>query len=218
MSLGDYLLPWKAIPNMIRDVKDAGGGSKDGEDGKRERNHSSVVGAIGKYADPVGALLGDSWMDFWHDRLPTKLNEYASGIAQKDPFIQLDRKYGLGQKGSPLRGVSNFAEDRPADTTALVLGAIFGGGAALGGAGGGSAGGGASAGGSSGGFAGLNWSDPNTYMQLAQAMPQQGAQQPPPAPPPPPPQHTPRRMGSPYAQRSADLSSLLAALERKRVR
>ena len=174
MSFLDYVLPWKAVPNMIRDVKAAGGGSKDDENGKRRRNHGSVVGAIGKYADPAGALLGDSWMNFWHNRLPTKMNEYASGVAQKDPMIQFDRKYGLGQKGSPLRGVSNFAEDRPADTTAMVLGAIFGGGALLGGAGGAGGGGGTAAG------SGNIWANPNTYMQFANAIPQQQPQQQPP--------------------------------------
>jgi hypothetical protein len=225
MSFGDYVLPWKAIPNMIRDVKDAGGKGKDGK-----KNHGSVVGAIGKYADPFGALLGDRWMEFAHERLPTQMNEWGSGIAKHDPFIQLDRKYGLGQKGSPLRGVSNWAQDRPADTAAIVTGAVLGGGALAGAWGGGSAGsaggmsaygpyasgyqfapgssfGGAAGGGTAGGMSaygpyasgyqfpatspygggfaggsggtaggatGTDWSDPNTYRQMAQ---QQGQQQ-----------------------------------------
>lgn len=229
MSIGDYLLPWKAIPNMIRDVKEAGGGSKDGkgkegEEGskKRQRNHSSVVGAVGKYADPLGALFGDRWMEFFHERLPSQMNEYASGIAQKDPFIQADRKWGLGRKGSPLRGVSNFAEDRPADTTALVLGSIFGGGALAGGMGGGSAGGGggaAAGGGTSGGgfggfnFANMNWQDPNTYMQLMGNMPGGQQQQVPPAQQPRP---VPRPVRPSGAAPSSSLYAVLAQLARTR--
>lgn len=145
MSIGDYLLPWKAIPNMIRDVKGAGG---------KDNKHGSVVGAIGKYADPVGALFGDRWMEFFHERIPSKMNEYSSSIARRDPSIQLDRKYGFGQQGSPLRPVSNWAQNRPADTTAMVVGAVVGGGAIAGGAGSGSAGGGAAGGTAAGGGAG----------------------------------------------------------------
>lgn len=173
MSLGDYLLPWKAVPNMIRDVKDAGG---------KGSGHKSVVGAVGKYADPFGALLGKNVQEFMHEKIPTQVNESLSGIAKKDPMIRFDRKYGLGQKGSPLRSVSNWAQDKPGDTAAIVTGAILGGGALAGAWGGGAAGGagGGAAGGGTAAPAQAGWTQ---YARLgAGGMQQQPQQQQPPPP------------------------------------
>jgi hypothetical protein len=141
-----------------------------------------VVGAVGKYADPFGALLGKNVQEFMHEKIPTQVNESLSGIAKKDPFIRADRKYGFGRKGSPLRSTSNWARDKPGDTTALVLGALAGGSAlagAFGGGAAGGAGGGAAGGGAAGGTAAPAQAGWTQYAQMAQMMPQ-GQQQPPP--------------------------------------
>ncbi len=118
MSVWDYLLPWKAVPNMIKDVKDVAKPS-----GKNE--HGSIVGAIGKYADPGGALLGDRWMEFWHERVPAKVNEYL------EPVGEFHRKYldpiaMAAPEDSKLQKVPDFVQAKGGDSVAAVLGAIYG--------------------------------------------------------------------------------------------
>jgi len=203
MSFWDYVLPWKAVPNMVRDVKEASD-----LDGKNK--NKSIFGAIGKYADPGGALLGDRWMDFWHERVPERVNEYLQPVGAfhrkyLDPIAMALPEDHKAQK------VADFGENKGGDALAAVLAMYFGG-AALGGLSGFGGGGGAGgAGGGGGGFGGLNfgsmnWSDPNTYMQMAQLMPQQQQQAPP--PPPPPQQSLLQRPPEAY-QKPAGVGSLL---------
>lgn len=169
MSLWDYLLPWKSIPNMIHDVKDAS--KYTGKD-----KNASIFGAIGKYADPGGALLGDKWMNFWHGTVPEQVNQSL------EPLNKFNRKYldpiaKIVPKDSKLQNVPDFVQAKGGDVAAAISGAILGGGALLGGMGAGSASGGGAAGSgtaapsSSGGmfnFGQMDWHDPNTYVNLYQ--------------------------------------------------
>lgn len=171
MNLGDYLLPWKAIPNMVKDVK-AASKTKD-EDGKK--NYDSVFGAIGKYADPFGALLGDNWMDFWHGTVPREVNRIGSDFSEfhrekLDPIWRLGGKRAVGGYDGDFY---NITDTKSGDISAAILASVLGG-MALGGA----------AGGSSGGsgfsnpynFSNMDWTNPQTYTRLQGMMPQQQQQ------------------------------------------
>lgn len=164
MSFLDYVLPWKAVPNMIKDVKKAS--SMDGK-GK----YDSVWGAIGKYADPGGALMGDKWMDFFHGKIPREMNRAVQ------PWNEFHMKYldPLAMSGVTPDGMRDAAKYKGADVTAAALGAT-----ALGmfsGLGAGGSGGGV---GGPGGGSGSMWADPNTYMGLLQSPNQQQPQAGPP--------------------------------------
>lgn len=162
MSFFDYVLPWKAIPNMIKDVK----GASSTKGGKK---YDSVFGAIGKYADPAGALFGDKWMNFFHGTVPREMNRAIQ------PWNEFHMKYldPLAMAGVTPQEMRDVGKYKGADATAAALGAtalgMFSG---IGGAGGGG-------GGSGGGIGSMNWQDPNTYMGLLQfpgQSPQQDAQ------------------------------------------
>lgn len=178
MSFWDYVLPWKAIPNMVEDVKKA---SKTSGKGK----YDSVFGAVGKYADPGGALLGDKWMDFFHGTVPREVNRAFQ------PFMDFNREkldpiYRFGGKEAVGPEFKNITSTKGGDLNALAAAITFGAGALGGGAGG--AGGGGSGGGGFGSsmpwnqnWGAMDWSDPSTYMNLYQQyggmMPQGQGQQ-----------------------------------------
>lgn len=109
----------------------------------RKDNHQSFVARLGAKLDPLTYVIGD-WYHKPGIEIADWTNETLSKVAKKDPMIRLDRKYGLGQKGSPLRGVSDWAQNKPGDTIGIVVGTIATAGA-LGGAAGGAAGGGTTA-------------------------------------------------------------------------
>lgn len=155
MSVWDYVLPWKAIPNMVKDVKDASS-----LDGKGKDKYDSVFGAIGKYADPAGALLGDKWMDFWHGEIPAKMNQAVR------PWNEFHMKYldPVAMAGGMPKEMEDAAKYKGADVTAAALGATALG-MMLGGAAG--AGGGAGGGGAGGGTGGGASSMVNPWQQAA---------------------------------------------------
>jgi len=175
MSFWDYTLPWKAIPNMAKDVSKAWKGTG-------SNRHDSFLGAIGKYADPGGALLGDKWMDFAHGTIPREVNRALEPVGEfhRDNLDPLYKVWGDTKLG---KAITDQGVNKGGDWSALITGGVLGAGA-LGGAGGAAtptpaapsagAGSGAGSGTSGGSFGSMNWSDPNTYMTLAQNMPQQG--------------------------------------------
>jgi len=205
MSFWDYLLPWKAIPKMVDEVKDA-------STTKGKGKYDSPLGVIGKYGDPFGALLGDNVQNFMHSTIPREANRAMQ------PWNELHMKYldPLTMSGVVGKTGTDAAKYKGADLTALALGGTALG-MAMGGAGGAGAGGGGAGGGAGGSGTGgsgapwsqnwgaMDWSDPNTYMQLGQqygGMMPQGGQQPQQEPPRnpglPPPMQTsmPRPIGS----------------------
>jgi len=156
MGLLDYILPWKAIPNMARDVKSAFGG-----EGKNR--HDSFLGAIGKYADPAGALMGDKWMNFFHGTIPREVNRALEPVGQF--HRNLDPIYQFGGKNTQVgRDITNLGMGKGGDISALVAAAVVGGGA-LGGAGGG-AGGGSSGWGSMMGMPSMPQQQPQQQMPM----------------------------------------------------
>lgn len=155
MSLGDYLLPWKAVPNMVKDVRATFDGGKKGR-------HDSFVGAIGKYADPGGALLGDKWMNFAHGTVPREVNRALEPVGQAHRNV--DPIYQFGGKNSELgRSITGLGMNKGGDISALITAGVLGAGA-LGG-------GGAGASSSSGG----GWQQ---WASMPQQQQQQPAQQP----------------------------------------
>lgn len=127
-------------------------------------NSKSALTRIGLNFDPLYWLTGgkeDGAVANFHNRAGDFLNKQLSWVAHRDPTIKLDRKYGPPHWFKELRPVSDWATSKPADTIAIVLGALAGG-AALGGGAGGAAGaagggvGGASAGGAIPGTVGFN--------------------------------------------------------------
>jgi hypothetical protein len=186
MSFWDYTLPWKAVPNMAKDVKKAWKGT-----GKNR--HDSFVGAIGKYADPGGALLGDKWMDTFHGKIPREVNRALEPVGEfhRDNLDPLYKVWGDTKFG---KAVTDQAVNKGGDWSAVITGGVLGAGALGGGAAGGGAGGSAApaggaggaggagagggtsgtSGGSFGNFGSMDWSSPSTYMKFAQNMPQQG--------------------------------------------
>lgn len=162
MSFWDYVLPWKAIPNMIDDVKDAASTKGKGK-------YDSVFGAIGKYADPAGAVMGEDVLNFAHGTVPREVNRAFQ------PFMDFNREkldpiYRFGGKeavGPEFKGITST---KGGDLNALAAAITVGAGALGGGAGG------AGGSGSGGGFqapwsqdwGAMDWSNPQTYMQLQQ--------------------------------------------------
>lgn len=171
MNLLDYILPWKAIPNMIKDVKEVAKPT-----GKNK--HGSIVGALGKYGDVSGMLLGDNWMNFVHERVPAKVNETLQPVNHM--LNKVDPIRLFAPEDSKMQGLPDFVENKGGDSLAAALAAAFGA-AALFGGGGAAAAGGSSASASpapasSGGmfnFSGADWSDPNTYIRMSKMMPRQ---------------------------------------------
>lgn len=139
MSLWDYLLPWKAIPNMAKDVKKAW-------EGEGKNRHDSVFGAIGKYGDPFGALMGDNWMEFFHEKIPREVNRAMEPAVQLGHNLNPLYHYGKSNDSDTLNAVHDFGSNKGGDVLAAVLGAVAGGGALLGGAGAGAGGGAGGAG------------------------------------------------------------------------
>lgn len=122
-------------------------------DAASSKNSNSFLTRLGLRFDPVWYLTGKDggFADKFHNNAGDFLNKQMSWWAKRDPGIKLERKYGPSAWSKEVRGVSDWAQAKPADTTALVLGAIAGG-AALGGAAGGAGGGaGGGAAGASGG-------------------------------------------------------------------
>lgn len=182
----DALIPWKSIPNMAKDVKKAWNG--EGKD-----RHDSFLGAIGKHADPFGALLGEDVQGFLHDTVPREANRALEPVGEfhRDNLDPMYKLFGDTEWG---KAITDQGVNKGGDWSALITGAVLGGGALAGGGAGGSSGGGAAgmspygpyasgyqlpAGGGSGGAGatpaggGMNWSDPNSWMQMARGMPSQ---------------------------------------------
>lgn len=171
MSLGDYLLPWKAVPNMIRDVK----GTFDDKKGKGR--HDSFIGAIGKYADPIGALLGDNWMEFWHEKVPREVNRALEPVGEFHRDY-LDPIWIAGGKNTDWgKSITDLGTSKGGDFSALIGGAVVGAGA-LGGAGAGGAGGGAGGAGGGGGSMFGQFGGFNPMSMMGQQQPPQGLIQP----------------------------------------
>lgn len=172
MNLGDYLLPWKAIPNMIKDVKEVAKPS-----GKNK--HGSIVGALGKYGDVAGMLLGDKWMNFVHERIPEQVNETLQPVNHM--LNKVDPIRMFAPEDSKLQKLPDFVENKGGDSLAAALAAAFGAAALFGGGGAAAAGGGTPMTGSpaptsSGGmfdFGSYDWTDPNTYIKMSKMMPRQ---------------------------------------------
>lgn len=159
MNLGDYLLPWKAIPNMIKDVKEVAKPS-----GKNK--HGSIVGALGKYGDVAGMLLGDKWMNFVHERIPEQVNETLQPVNHM--LNKVDPIRMFAPEDSKLQKLPDFVENKGGDSLAAALAAAFGAAALFGG--------GSAAPTSSGGmfdFGSYDWTDPNTYIKMSKMMPRQ---------------------------------------------
>lgn len=142
MSFWDYVLPWKAIPNMAKDVKAAWSG-----DGKNR--HDSFVGAIGKYADPFGALLGEDVQNFMHGTIPREINRALEPVG-KFHRDNLDPIYKVAGDTEWGKAITDQGVNKGGDWSALIAAAVAGAGAAAGGAAGSASGaGGAGAGGMS---------------------------------------------------------------------
>lgn len=115
----------------------------------RKDNHQSWLARLGAKLDPMSWIFGEG-IHKYNIKMADWVNESLHKVAKKDPIIAFDRKYGVGQEGSPLRSVSDWAYNKPGDATALVVGAVATGGALAGAAGGGAGAAGGSAGAASG--------------------------------------------------------------------
>lgn len=108
------------------------------------QNSQSPLLRLGTGMDPLVGLFPG--LGKWKVKTGDKLQGWVSdNIAKKDPLIKHDRKNGLASWSKEARGISDWAQEKPLDATALVLGGVLGGGAAMGAWGG--SGGGAAAGG-----------------------------------------------------------------------
>lgn len=125
---------------------------EDSDSADNNKSWLARAGSFGQqYTDPLYLIFGEKYTDQleeWAD----KGNSFLSKIAKQDPVVQADRRNNPLQDTEEGEHVGDWAENKPVDSIAAVLGAIFGGGALLGaggaGAGGGTAGGtGAAAGG-----------------------------------------------------------------------
>lgn len=141
----DWLNPYKAVRNAWSETK---AHSKSKGSGK----HESIGSGFGKAGDPIGMTLWPKLSTYFNTRIPKAANQYLSGVMKKDPFINLDKKYGVGHYVG--NGVTDWVTDKPADSIAAVIGAIYGAGAAAAAWGGGAAGGAGGAGAGAGGAAG----------------------------------------------------------------
>lgn len=164
MSFWDYTLPWKAIPNMAKDVKKAWGTEGKGK-------HDSFVGAIGKYADPFGALMGEDVQKFAHETVPREVNRALQPVGEfhRD---NLDPIYKVAGDTEWGKAITDQGVNKGGDWSAIIGGGAIAG-TALGGGGAGGAGGGSSGGGLFGGGGG---SAQSNYAQLLRGggmMPQQ---------------------------------------------
>lgn len=135
----DWLNPYKAITMALRETK-AHSGTKGGA------HNESIGSGFGKAGDPIGMTLWPKLSTYVNTRIPKAANKYMAGVMDKDPFINADKKYGLGHYlGGGKKGVTGWVSDKPADSTAAVIGSLFGaaamglGGAATAGAGAGAA-------------------------------------------------------------------------------
>jgi len=125
------------------------------------QNSQSPLLRIGTGMDPLVGLFPG--LGRWKVKTGDKLQDWVSdNIAKNDPLIKKDRAHGLASWSKEARGISDWAQEKPLDSTALVLGGVLGGGALAGGwgagggaASGGAAGGGAAAGGTAGTAGGL---------------------------------------------------------------
>lgn len=142
-----WLNPVYALKEAWKTTKDAAenGGDKDKD------KHKSVFSGIGRLSDPFMNAVAPDFATWLHERVPEKANSYVSGVMDKDPFINLDKKYGVGHYLG--ENTTDWVSNKPVDVIAAVLGAIYGGGALLGGAVGGAAGGAAGSGGGTAGSA-----------------------------------------------------------------
>jgi hypothetical protein len=114
------------------------------------QNSQSPLLRGGTQMDPLVGLFPG--LGKWKIKTGDKLQNWVSdNIAKKDPLIKKDRAHGLASWSKEARGISDWAQEKPLDATALVVGGVLGGGALAGGWG---AGGGAAGGGAAGGTAG----------------------------------------------------------------
>lgn len=117
----------------------------DSDSSKNNESYVARVGGFGQqYTDPLYWIFGDKYTDQlieWAD----KGNKFFSKIAKQDPIVQFDRRNNPLQDTKEGKKAGDWAENKPLDSAAIVLGSIFGGGAAFGGMGAGGAGGGAGA-------------------------------------------------------------------------
>lgn len=144
-----WLNPVYAVKEAWKMTKSAAENGGDKDKGK----HKSVFSGGGKLSDPFMAAVAPGLSDWLHKRMPEKANAYVSGMMDKDPFINLDKKYGVGHYLG--KNTTDWVSNKPVDVIAAVIGAIYGGGAALGAMGGGAAAGaGGAGGGTAGGIAG----------------------------------------------------------------
>jgi hypothetical protein len=158
MNILDMLLPWKQWQKAGEALKDPKTvGSKESiVNAARKDNHASPIAAVGsvgqRYTDPLYGLLGEGYIKLINDTLPGYVNKVLSPVAKAgaklDPLHYVGGTVGKGQEYG-----EEWITNKPGDTLAMVLGAIYGGGAALGGGGAGAGGGGAGAGAGGGGAA-----------------------------------------------------------------
>ncbi len=114
------------------------------------QNSQSPLLRGGIAMDPLVGLFPG--LGRWKVKTGDKLQDWVSdNIAKKDPLIKKDRAHGLASWSKEARGISDWAREKPLDASAMVVGGVLGGGAALGAWGGGAAG---AAGGTAGGAAG----------------------------------------------------------------
>lgn len=149
------LLPWEAVKYATKKTKKT---TKEGEPtsiktAARKDNNSSIYAAIhntyGRFIDPLYNVLGENYMEFTNEKLPTAVNKMLSPIVKASGKLDPLRYVG-GDVGKGADYAGEWVENKPLDTIITVLGAVFGGMAAAG-AGGGAAGAGAgTAGGSVG--------------------------------------------------------------------
>jgi hypothetical protein len=124
----------------------------DSDSASNNKSWLARAGSFGQqYTDPLYWIFGEKYtnqLEEWAD----KSNSFLSKIAKQDPVVQADRRNNPLQDSEEGEHVGDWAENKPVDSIAAVLGAIFGGGALMGGAGAGAGGG--TAGGTAGGAAG----------------------------------------------------------------
>ena len=107
------------------------------------RSFLARMGTFGQqYTDPLYWIFGRKYTDKL-EGLADKSNRFLSKIARQDPVVQFDRRNNPLQDTPEGKKAGDWAENKPLDSIAAVLGGVFGGGALLGGgASGGSAAGG----------------------------------------------------------------------------
>ena len=147
MSLKDLLLPWEGIKTATDALKkDKNVGSKASiKNAVKGDNHSSAVGAVGsigqRFSDPLATLFGEKYLTLINDTLPTAVNSALSPVAKAGAKLD-PLHYVGGDVGDAQKKGEDWITNKPGDTLAAVIGAIYGAGA-LAGSGGAGAGGGA---------------------------------------------------------------------------